>query len=80
MSDTDVALQFEHVMLLKDVAHQAASLAYAQLAVTVSGDTRGVLAAMLQDRQTVIDSLIDRTRTDDADNSAHAQPPLAIKP
>ncbi len=35
---------------------------------------------VLQDRQSVIESLIDRAGTDDADNSAHAQPPLAVRP
>jgi hypothetical protein len=35
-------------------------------------DARGVLAAMLQHRQRVIDLLVDRRVPDDADDSAHA--------
>src|SRR3569833_3350099 len=58
-------------MLLEDITHQSASFANAQPAIAVSGDSGGVLTPVLQDRQTIIDALIDRTRTDDADNSAH---------
>ena len=67
-------------MLLEDIAHQAAALADAQLAVTrVGGDAGGVLAAVLQHRERVVEPLIDGTGTDDADNSAHVNR-LCLRP
>jgi hypothetical protein len=58
-------------MLLKDISHQSASLANAQLTVAIGSDAGGVLPTVLQNRQAIIDPLIDCTRTDDSDNSAH---------
>ena len=71
VADADVALQAQHVALLEDVAHQAVLLAHEQLAVVAGHDAGGVLAAVLQHRQRVIDLLIDRRVPDDADDSAH---------
>ena len=72
MADADVALQPQHVALLEDIAHQAVLLAHEQLAVVAGHDARGILAAVLQDRQRVIDLLIDWRVPDDADDSAHS--------
>ena len=49
-------LQLQHVPLLEHVAHQAAALAQEQLAFVAGHDARGVLAAVLQHRQRVIDA------------------------
>jgi hypothetical protein len=72
MPDADIAFQLEHVLLLEHIAHQATALAHAQPAIPGCRDTRRILTAMLQHRQSVINTLIDCARTDDADNSAHA--------
>ena len=75
VADAGIALELEHVVLLEDVAHQAAVLAHAKLPVAGGRDAGGVLAAMLQHRQRVIDALIDRARSDDTDDSAHSSLP-----
>ncbi len=62
---------FEHVVLLEHVAHQARALAHEQLAVLGRHDAGGILAAVLQHRQRVIDALIDCAGADDSDDSAH---------
>ena len=72
VADADVALQLEHVMLLEDIAHQAAALAHVQLALAGGGDAGGVLAAVLQHGQRVVEALIDCAGADDSDDAAHA--------
>ncbi len=73
--DPDVALEFEHVLLLKHIAHQPRILAHEEFAVLRGHDAGGILAAMLQNRQRVIDSLIDRAYAHHSDNSTHQGPP-----
>ncbi len=72
VADAGVSLELQHVLLLKHVPHEPAALAYVQLAVAGRGDTGGILPAMLEHGQCVIDPLIDRAGSDDADNSTHA--------
>ena len=50
---------------------QAERLAAVECAVLVGLDAGGVLAAVLQYRQRVIDRLVDRTMGDDADDATH---------
>ena len=71
LADADVALELEHVLLLEHVAHQPGVLAHEQFAVLGGHDARGVLAAVLQHRQSVINALIDRADTHHTDDSAH---------
>ena len=72
VAHADVALELLHVVLLEHVAHQALALAHEQLAVGDRGDARGVLPAMLEHRQGVIDPLIDSAGSDDSGNAAHS--------
>jgi hypothetical protein len=76
MADADVALELEHVLLLKHIAYQAGVLAHEKLAALRRHDARGVLAAVLQHCQRVIDPLIDRAYPDHSDDSAHEGPPV----
>ena len=72
VADADVALQLEHVVLLEDIAHESTALAHAQLALTRGGgDAGGVLAAMLQHRERIVEALVDGAGTDDAGDAAH---------
>ena len=48
------------------------ALAHEQLALGDGHDARGVLAAVLQHRQRVIDPLIDSAGSDDSDDAAHS--------
>src|ERR1700753_3800517 len=59
-----VALQLQHVLLLEDIADEPTSLAGVQLAVDGGCNARSVLAAMLQDCQRVIDSIVDCAGSD----------------
>ena len=71
VADADVALQLEHVVLLEHVAHQAAALAHVELALGRGRDAGGILAAVLQHGERVVEPLIDRAGADDADDAAH---------
>ena len=59
MAHAHVALELLHVVLLEHVAHQALALADEQLAVLDGRDARGILTAVLEHRQRVIDALVD---------------------
>jgi hypothetical protein len=72
VADADVAPELEHVMLLEHVAHQPRALAHAQRAFRGHHDAGGILAAVLQHRQRIIDPLIDGIGANDADDAAHA--------
>src|ERR1700733_9330185 len=73
VADADVALELEHVMLLEHVAHQAAALAHAQLPLARGGsDAGGVLAAVLQYRERVVEPLVHGAGPDDAGDAAHS--------
>ena len=57
---------------LEHIAHQPISLTQAKGMVIIDGnDACGVLAAMLQHRQCIIDGLVYRRKTGDTDNTAH---------
>ena len=78
VADADVALELEHVLLLEHVAHQTRVLAHEQLARLAGHDAGGILAAVLQHRQRVIDALIDRAHSDHSDDAAHEGPPVYL--
>ena len=76
MADADVALELEHVLLLKHIAYQAGVLAHEKLTGLSRHDARRVLAAVLQNCQRVIDRLIDGAYPNHSDDSAHEGPPV----
>src|ERR1700733_1083467 len=71
VADALVTLQREHVLLFEYIAHQTRALARAQPAFRRTHDTGGILAAMLQDRQRIVEALVDGTGADDTDDAAH---------
>ena len=71
MSDADAAAQLQHVVAVEHVAHQSRALVQAQPFTIDGRDARGVLAAMLQNGQRVIQRRCDFGFADDADDSAH---------
>ncbi len=71
MADADVARELHHVLLLEHIAHQACVLAHEELAPLARHDARGILAAVLQHRERIVEALIDRARADDSYDSAH---------
>ena len=79
VADADVALELQHVPLLEHVAHQADVLAQEQLAFVLGHDARGVLAAVLQHGQRVVDLLVDGAEAHDSDDSAHGLAPSGAR-
>ena len=71
VAEADVARELQHVALQEDVADEAVALANAQPAAVVRHDAGGVLAAVLEHRQRVVERLIDGLMTDDSDQSTH---------
>src|SRR5690606_37455665 len=71
MADAHVALEGEHVALLEHIAHQTGVLAQKELTFMTGHDARGILSAVLQHDQGIVDLLVDRRMPDDSDDSAH---------
>jgi hypothetical protein len=71
MSYADVAPQFQHVAALKNVSHQPVVLADMKTPVLFRDDPGRILAAMLEDRECVIERQINGLLTYDTDDSAH---------
>jgi hypothetical protein len=72
MADTHITLELEHVVLLKDIAHQAAAFAHAQLTLARGGgDAGSILAAVLQHRERIIETLVYGAGANNADDAAH---------
>jgi hypothetical protein len=72
MADAGLTAQLHHVALLENVADQTVALAGTKQALIVCRDTGGILAAMLQYSQRIVECLVNRLVTDDSDDSAHA--------
>ena len=68
--DADTAPERLHVARLEDVAHQPVGLALVDLQIA-GEDARGVLPAMLQRGEGVVQVLVDVRPTDDSDDAAH---------
>ena len=66
-----VSLQGQHVLLLEHIAYQPGSLARAQPPFVRGHDAGGILAAMLQHRQRIVQALVDGTGANDTDDAAH---------
>ena len=71
MADAHPARQPFDVSLLKDLAHQPGRLAQMHLPPGAGHDAGGVLPAVLQHRQGIVNLLIDRALTDHSNNAAH---------
>ena len=66
MTDTHIALQASHVAGVKNITHQAIILAQVQPLSLTGNNPGSVLATMLQYGQTVVNSLIDGTVSNNA--------------
>ena len=64
MAEADVAHQPVDVALLKHVLHQPVVLTQMQAITVPGGHAGGVLAAVLQDDQGIVNALVDRPPTD----------------
>ena len=71
LAQADAAGQRAHVAGAEDVAHHAARLVHEAARALHRDDARGVLPAVLQQQQRVVDQLVDGRLGDDADDAAH---------
>ena len=58
--------------LVEDVPDQPVVLAQVDAAAVAGEDTRGVLAAVLQNRKPVVEGLVNLALRQDTDDAAHA--------
>ena len=71
--------QRAHVAGAEHVAHHAPGLVHEELALLLRDDARGVLPAMLQQQQGVVNQLVDGCVADNADDAAHGDDPAESK-
>src|SRR6266487_2418748 len=71
MADAEIAGELAHVARAEDIADVAAALVHVEHRAFAGHDAGGVLPAMLQQQQAVVEQLIDRRVRDDAYDSAH---------
>ncbi len=72
MTNAHVADQALHVTLMKNIANQTIILAQEQTSPIAGHNAGGVLAAVLQDGQGIIERLIDVRFAHYANNATHA--------
>jgi len=73
LADAGRAGQRAHVARAEHVAHQAVRLVHIELVALRRRNARGVLPAMLQQQQAVIEQLVDRPAPDDPYDSTHGE-------
>jgi hypothetical protein len=71
MADTHVAAQLDHVARTEDIPRKTVVLAQMELVALTGDDTSGILSPVLEHEQRIVERLVDRTFTDDADDAAH---------
>ena len=80
MTDAHIALQPLHVTRMEHVPYQPVVLAQQKATFIPGHHAGGILSAVLQDRQRVIDQLIDRFIGHEAYDTAHADLPRLVAP
>lgn len=73
LADARGARQGTHVARAEYVAHQAVRLVHIELVALRRRNARGILPAMLQQQQAVIEQLVDRPAPDDPYDSTHGE-------
>jgi hypothetical protein len=71
MPDAEVSGEVAHVARAEDVADVAGALVQVERRPVARDDARGILSAVLQQQQGVVEHLVDRRVRDDADDSTH---------
>ncbi len=74
-----VALQLAHVARAEDVADVTGALVRVEDRPLARDDAGGVLPAMLQQQQPVVEELVDRRMRDGAEDSAHIRLPSRLR-
>ncbi len=75
LADARRARQAAHIARAEHVAHQAVGLVHVESAAVGGRDARGVLTAVLQQQQAVVNQLIDGRGRHHTDDTAHAKLP-----
>ena len=73
MAHSDISRQSQHMAVTKHVTYQPITLADMQSIVIPGHNAGRILPAMLQNRQRVINRLVNRTITYYANNAAHTR-------
>ena len=71
MSDAEITGEIAHVARAKDIADVAGAFVQVERRPVARDDARGILAAVLQQQQSVVEHLIDRRLRNDAYDSTH---------
>ena len=71
MADAGGAHEVAHVAGTEHVLHESRSLVHVENRTLAGDDARGVLAAVLQQQEAVVEQLVDRRMRDDADDATH---------
>ena len=71
VADAGGAHQVAHVARAEHVLHEARALVHVEDRALARHDARGVLAAVLQQEQAVVQQLVDGRMRNDADDAAH---------
>jgi hypothetical protein len=71
VGDADVAGQIAHVSRAEDLAHHAVALPHRKTGALAGGDASGILPAMLQQLQRVVEQLVHWPGRHYADDAAH---------
>lgn len=75
MANAHIAYELDHMSFIEHIPRQAVVLAQVKLVFVTGHDACGILAAVLQYRQAVIDGLIDDCLAYDTYNAAHIGKP-----
>ena len=72
MPDTNIPLQALHVVLPENITHQSLGLSLVKVSGMERHNARSILTAMLQDRQRIIDGLVDTGLANNSDQTTHS--------
>ena len=79
MADAGAAAQRAHVAGAEDVGDLAVRLVHGEDAVVACGDACGLLAAVLQQEQRIVDGLISRGVRQHAGDATHGRTPGMLR-
>src|SRR5690606_3790483 len=71
LSNAGITRQGTHITRAEDIANKTISLVHGECMTAVGGDASGILTAVLQQQQCIVDELINRVVGNDADNATH---------
>ena len=77
--DSHAAFELQHVALAEYIAHQSVVLAQIDALAVAGHDAGRVLAAVLDDAEALVEIVVGRAGSENADHAAHQTPPFTEK-